>query len=308
MMVDDTCGLSATIPRDSDPIATYRSNRNFPDRITSAGLTGGLIPMAPPESLSPSGVALACVLRNATSDNDVVSTAAPDSISNEEETSYVAFRNWISSGSPDKMKPELAQLLYPVFTHLYLQLVLKGNKSEAQQFHAKHHGTFVGNAEFARFVYLLTSILEPDDLTRDEIASAFYNSKYGVTLSGETFGHLSRYLEASSNSVQTGDDHLKHPLTVARIFRAKIDLRIAPEPPTGSCSKSESTNQIRISKEEMRVERESAQAAESLSKSVNEEKLKVIECRQGRRALSPPLNLPLQNIQRKRRNLLYLHL
>ena len=61
--------------------------------------------MAPPESLSPSGVALACVLRNATSDNDVVSTAAPDSISNEEETSYVAFRNWISSGSPDKMKP-----------------------------------------------------------------------------------------------------------------------------------------------------------------------------------------------------------
>ena len=61
--------------------------------------------MAPPQSLSPSGVALACVLRNATSDNDVVSTAAPDSISNEEETSYVAFRNWISSGSPDKMKP-----------------------------------------------------------------------------------------------------------------------------------------------------------------------------------------------------------
>ena len=61
--------------------------------------------MAPPESLSPSGVALACVLRNATSDNDVVSTAAPDSITNEEETSYVAFRNWISSGSPDKMKP-----------------------------------------------------------------------------------------------------------------------------------------------------------------------------------------------------------
>ena len=99
------------------------------------------------------------------------------------------------------------------------------------------------------------------DLTRDEIASAFYNSKYGVTLSGETFGHLSRYLEASSNSLQSGDDHLKHPLTVARIFRAKIDLRIAPEPPTRSCSKSESTNQIRISKEEMRLERESAQAA-----------------------------------------------
>ena len=40
MMVDDTCGLSATIPRDSDPIANYRSNRNFPNRITSAGLTG----------------------------------------------------------------------------------------------------------------------------------------------------------------------------------------------------------------------------------------------------------------------------
>jgi len=232
--------------------------------------------MAPPNPsdtglMSPNQISLACVLRNAASDNDVVATAGGAVDNGTEEDAYVAFRNWISN-SPDRMKPELAQLLYPVFTHLYLQLVLKNGKVEAQHFHAKHHGTFVGNAEFARLVFMLTSIQEPEDLSRDEITSAFYNSKYGVTLSQDTFSHLSRYLEGDSSVSPECCD----PLRIARIFRAKIDLRVATNPHPGVCSKIESTNQVRVSKEEIRLKEEEADAEANINKTVNEDKLKVI--------------------------------
>jgi hypothetical protein len=53
------------------------------------------------------------------------------------EAQYARFKLWISE-SPDFYKPELAQLLYPIFTHLYLDLVLAGHKLVAQKFHKRH--------------------------------------------------------------------------------------------------------------------------------------------------------------------------
>ena len=53
------------------------------------------------------------------------------------EQQYARFKLWISE-SPDFYKPELAQLLYPIFTHLYLDLVLSGHKVIAQKFHKRH--------------------------------------------------------------------------------------------------------------------------------------------------------------------------
>ena len=39
------------------------------------------------------------------------------------ESQYTEFKFWISE-SEDHYKPELAQLLYPLFTHLYIALLL----------------------------------------------------------------------------------------------------------------------------------------------------------------------------------------
>ena len=49
------------------------------------------------------------------------------------ETDYVRFKQWISD-SPDDLRPELAQqLLYPVFVHLYIDLIVGGKKAEAHR-------------------------------------------------------------------------------------------------------------------------------------------------------------------------------
>ena len=52
---------------------------------------------------------------------------------------------WISE-SPDYYKPELAQLLYPVFTHLYIRLLVSSpatpGAAAAHRFHKRHLSTF----------------------------------------------------------------------------------------------------------------------------------------------------------------------
>ena len=53
------------------------------------------------------------------------------------EQQYARFKLWISE-SLDFYKMELVQLLYPIFTHLYLDLVLAGHKLIAQKFHKRH--------------------------------------------------------------------------------------------------------------------------------------------------------------------------
>ena len=63
------------------------------------------------------------------------------------EQQYARFKLWISE-SPDFYKPELAQLLYPIFTHLYLDLVLAGHKLIAQKFHKRHQVRWKTKLEF----------------------------------------------------------------------------------------------------------------------------------------------------------------
>ena len=231
-------------------VMNYLQKRNYKagNQLHSVGPSGS--------TMSLSQLALKQILRNQASDNDVVSHAvkAHDPDVSTAEVDYSKFKTWISE-SPDSMKPELAQLLYPVFTHLYLELVLGAKTEEAASFHNKHHMTFVGNSEFAQFIFLLTSIRDPGDMARDEVVMAFHNAKYSVMLGVKTFRHLLCFLQDS-------------PVILVKIFRAKIDLRVA-EDASGTCSKMESTQSARLYKQEMDQE-------EHLPSSVNEEKLRSI--------------------------------
>ena len=53
------------------------------------------------------------------------------------EQQCARFKLWILE-SADFYKPGLAQLLYPIFTHLYLDLLLAGHKLIAQKFHQRY--------------------------------------------------------------------------------------------------------------------------------------------------------------------------
>ena len=78
------------------------------------------------------------LLRSEAGSTASVSLSAPSNVDPLViEQQYHKFKGWISE-SHDSYKPELAQLLYPMFTHLYLDLVLAGHKMIAQKFHNRH--------------------------------------------------------------------------------------------------------------------------------------------------------------------------
>jgi len=133
------------------------------------------------------------------------------------EQQYARFKLWISE-SPDFYKPELAQLLYPIFTHLYLDLVLAGHKLIAQKFHKRHQNTFLGNPNFANFIRILNNILTPEDIQREETVTTFLSSKYSVTLSNRTFHYLMRYLQQQQSMGQ--------PHVLLHVLHAKVDVRL----------------------------------------------------------------------------------
>lgn len=132
------------------------------------------------------------------------------------EQQYAKFKVWISE-SLDSYKPELAQLLYPMFTHLYLDLILSGHKVIAQKFHKRHQSTFLGNPSFASFIRILSNVMGPEDI-QGEAVTSFLTSKYSVTLSNKTFHYLMRYLQQQQSQGQ--------PPILLHILHAKVDVRL----------------------------------------------------------------------------------
>ena len=169
----------------------------------------------PENTLTVQEYALRLVLGNESSGSDAVGFTCVSAEAGPIDQQYSKFKIWISE-SPDHFKPELAQLLYPMFTHLYLELVSSGQKIVAQKFHKRHNGTFQGNVEFSSFIRLLSTTNTPEAASADPSVSAFRASKYRVTLSPKTFHYLCRYLQSCG-----GLPVLLHMLT------QRVDLKLA---------------------------------------------------------------------------------
>jgi len=117
---------------------------------------------------------------------------------------YTKFKMWISE-SVDHLKPELAQLLYPLFTHLYIQLLVccpaPRPQSPAHRFHKRHLATFLGNPEFKMFIQQLGEATVKEELDNNAVIVAFRAAKYTVTLTEQTYKHLMRYLETTESGL-----------------------------------------------------------------------------------------------------------
>lgn len=115
------------------------------------------------------------------------------------ETEYTKFKVWISE-SADHYKPELAQLLYPLFTHLYIRLLhCQGAPNGAQRFHKRHLSTFLGNPEFKLFIQQLAEANSLEDLEQNPAIVTFRAARYSATLTSQTYAYLLRFLETSKS-------------------------------------------------------------------------------------------------------------
>merc|ERR1719158_1274138 len=153
-----------------------------------------------PRSVSVAEMAALQVVSTATSTPNMVafSTTAIDQVASE--TQYTGFKFWISE-SEDHYKPELAQLLYPLFTHLYIRLLVHCAPTVAARFHKRHLATFLGNPEFKLFIQQLAEVSSPEEMDQSPTIASFRAAKYNVTLTDKTYQYLLRYLETSESGL-----------------------------------------------------------------------------------------------------------
>ena len=146
------------------------------------------------------------VISSATSTGNLMIFSNTSIDYNQTETQYTSFKFWISE-SEDHYKPELAQLLYPLFTHLYITLLTSSpvpgqpGGNLAAKFHARHRSTFLGNPEFKQFIGQLGDVTSAEDLEQNPGIVSFRSTKYSVTLTEKTYKYLLRYLEDSDSGL-----------------------------------------------------------------------------------------------------------
>lgn len=92
------------------------------------------------------------------------------------------LKMWVNIVLDDNLKMELKGLLYPVFCHLYLEMLHAGNRQAAIQFLKSHQNEF--NSEIEKdFLEELSSVFSVQDIELRPLVNSFRTRKYKVDMS-----------------------------------------------------------------------------------------------------------------------------
>lgn len=150
---------------------------------------------------------------------------------NTHDRPYLALRDWTEK-SLDLYKPELRRVLYPVFVHIYLDLIAKGCVRQAKDFfeeNAADHATL-----HYQDLIILSSILLPAHLEENGLVKAFRNNKYVLKVSRTTFDLLLYFLHEIEDSggsaiIRIINQYIEAKITTARPSRFSTEYVLDPE-------------------------------------------------------------------------------
>ncbi|XP_011864698.1 PREDICTED: TAF5-like RNA polymerase II p300/CBP-associated factor-associated factor 65 kDa subunit 5L [Vollenhovia emeryi] len=106
---------------------------------------------------------------------------------------YQRFKKWMNSILNENIRTELLGLLYPIFCHLYLEMLHTGNREAATDFLKTHQNEFVSETE-KDFLEELSSVFSVQDIELRPLVKAFRTRKYKVDLSESSHICLRQYL------------------------------------------------------------------------------------------------------------------
>jgi transcription initiation factor TFIID subunit 5 len=101
--------------------------------------------------------------------------------------------------SLDMYRSELSLLLYPVFVHLYLDLVRAGHSQEAQLFFALYRSK--QESFYEEELLRLKSITSPLHMNSNEIVELFTNGKFTIRMSSDSFQCLEKHLQVKNETL-----------------------------------------------------------------------------------------------------------
>ncbi|CAB4253686.1 chromatin modification protein [Maudiozyma barnettii] len=200
-------GRTLTPPNKSSPGTT--KNGTIPEPSTKPPVAGRVIdPVSNPAEASSNLPSTATTPANKVKNEPGVPAKRDnkgDIISREElenETSpesyiraYSLLKNWVDA-SIEIYKPELNNIMYPIFIYLFLNLVKK-NRIVARRFFDKFSADFkvLHSTEINR----LFSVNSIDHIKENEVANTFVSNKYRITLSRTTLNLLLYFLNENES-------------------------------------------------------------------------------------------------------------
>ncbi|KYQ48493.1 hypothetical protein ALC60_12441 [Trachymyrmex zeteki] len=125
-------------------------------------------------------------------DNSIVFSAITIDIAAADQA-YQRLKKWMSVVLNEKLRIELQGLLYPIFCHLYLEMLHAGNRQAAIQFLKTHQNEFMSDTE-KDFLEELSSVFSVQDIELRPLVNAFRTRKYKVDLSESAHICLRQYL------------------------------------------------------------------------------------------------------------------
>ncbi|XP_076456665.1 TAF5-like RNA polymerase II p300/CBP-associated factor-associated factor 65 kDa subunit 5L [Babylonia areolata] len=147
---------------------------------------------------------------------------------------FARLRKFVLESSPERNE-ELSALLFPVFVHMYSDLLAAGHKASAHKFHERHT-EIVHVEEQKDFVRSLRKLESKADLQAAKDVAEFREHKYTVRLSHSTITHLLTHLKAADNMIilQIINQHIN---LVGTNTQGKT-LELRPSPSSSSSSSS----------------------------------------------------------------------
>ncbi|XP_063845586.1 TAF5-like RNA polymerase II p300/CBP-associated factor-associated factor 65 kDa subunit 5L isoform X2 [Scylla paramamosain] len=129
---------------------------------------------------------------------------------------YVRLKSWMMDAS-EPCRSELSQVLFPLFIHLYLELVAGTGRQTARKFFGKHYQVFLVNRDYESIlsqVLTAANVSSSVDMSNSPIIQNLKSGKYLVRLSEVTLNYFLRYLKATENP------------TLLQIFNTYIEVEV----------------------------------------------------------------------------------
>ncbi|XP_059144667.1 TAF5-like RNA polymerase II p300/CBP-associated factor-associated factor 65 kDa subunit 5L isoform X2 [Physella acuta] len=174
------------------------------------------------------------VRRRTRSRTSVENTLALSSISGDAtacDQQFTRMKGFIS-GAVAPYYSELQPLLFPMFSHTYLEMLCNGQKVPAQKFHERHSETFKDEKDI-QFLKILKRLGTKSDVSTTKEVIEFRENRFVLTVGEETLEYLMRHLKTEDNMImlQIFNQYIKINITQAEgVFnKGKIELKPLPE-------------------------------------------------------------------------------
>uniref|UniRef100_T1J6X2 TFIID subunit TAF5 NTD2 domain-containing protein n=1 Tax=Strigamia maritima TaxID=126957 RepID=T1J6X2_STRMM len=167
------------------------------------------------------------LINNDCSKRNVINYSLISNDSTVIDQQFVKLKTFISDAA-EPYKSELTYILYPMFVHLYLDLIHNSQKNIAQKFYQRHNSLFLPIPNYSEIIETLKKISSFNDLNQHVKMKDFRHNKYVIYITEDALQYLLKFLSETDN------------LLLLQTFNLYIEIK---EPPSTNLHLAEEKDQ-----------------------------------------------------------------